>query len=401
MNLIPFSKQYLRLNESLPFGIRDSGGRLLLAAGARIDRPAMLAELQAGELFADEAESSDWRRRLAGAMDMMILKNASLGKLVEARPDQQEREATGARELGFIEQWGEMAVVLDSAMRDMRPDTAWMARLMAVNDRVLRFAERRPDASLYHLIFTAGHSTERYSANHSLLCMLIAREAARMLGWPESLVTSLNMAALTMNVAMRRLQDLLASGDPMITSTMRAEINAHAATGADMLQAAGVADPVWIDIVRKHHDDSDKHLALSELNETDRAARVLRRVDVFAAKLSRRATRVPMSPVQAAREACLGADGKPDEIGAALLKSVGLYPPGSFVQLVSGELGIVIARGHRANLPVVAALVSPSGAPLGVPAIRDTLDKRHTVKCAVGVQAVKVRPPHEQLIAMR
>ena len=138
MNLIPFSKQYLRLNESLPFGIRDSGGRLLLAAGARIDRPAMLAELQAGELFADEAESSDWRRRLAGAMDMMILKNASLGKIVEARPDQQEREATGARELGFIEQWGEMAVVLDSAMRDMRPDTAWMARLMAVNDRVLR-----------------------------------------------------------------------------------------------------------------------------------------------------------------------------------------------------------------------------------------------------------------------
>ena len=128
---------------------------------------------------------------------------------------------------------------------------------------------------------------------------------------------------------------------------------------------------------------------------------MLRRVDVFAAKLSRRATRVPMSPVQAAREACIGADGKPDEIGAALLKSVGLYPPGSFVQLVSGELGIVIARGHRANLPVVAALVSPSGAPLGVPAIRDTLDKRHTVKCAVGVQAVKVRPPHEQLIAMR
>lgn len=67
----------------------------------------MLAELQAGELFAYEAKSSDWRRRLAGAMDMMILKNASLGKIVEARPDQQEREATGVGELGFIEQWGD------------------------------------------------------------------------------------------------------------------------------------------------------------------------------------------------------------------------------------------------------------------------------------------------------
>ena len=108
-----------------------------------------------------------------------------------------------------------------------------------------------------------------------------------------------------------------------------------------------------------------------------------------------------MSPVQAAREACLGVGGLPDEIGGALLKAVGLYPPGSFVELVSGEIGIVVARGRRANLPFVAALVSPSGTPLGEPALRDTIDRRHAVRAAVPPNQVKVRPQHERLLALR
>ena len=108
-----------------------------------------------------------------------------------------------------------------------------------------------------------------------------------------------------------------------------------------------------------------------------------------------------MSPVQAAREACLGATGVPDEIGGALLKSVGLYPPGSFVELVSGEVGIVVARGRSANLPFVASLVSATGSPLVEPALRNTIDTRYTVRGALASHRVKVRPQHERLLALR
>jgi hypothetical protein len=44
-----------------------------------------------------------------------------------------------------------------------------------------------------------------------------------------------------------------------------------------------------------------------------------------------------------------------------LLKAVGLYPPGSFVELASGEVGIALARGRRANLPVMASLGAAGG----------------------------------------
>jgi hypothetical protein len=107
-----------------------------------------------------------------------------------------------------------------------------------------------------------------------------------------------------------------------------------------------------------------------------------------------------MSPVLAAREACLGVDGTPDEIGSALLKAVGLYPPGSFVELASGEQGIVVARGRQATLPLVASLVSAGGNVLAEPALRDTKIKRYAVRRHLLPEAMKAPPPHERLMAL-
>lgn len=400
MNLSPFSNQYLRLGDALPFPLRDSGGRLLLAAGMRLDDPQTLAGLQAAELFADEQESNDWRRRLGSAMDTALRQNATLQEIADIRsPTERERNNGPAKGLG--EQWGDLAAVLDITLRDLGAGSPWMSRLMAVHARSTRLAEQRLDASLYHLIYTAGHGTERYSSQHALLCLLIAVESARKLGWDEVLINSLALAALTMNTSMRRLQDQLAASDLPVTSANRVVIHQHAEQSARMLREAGVADPVWIETVRLHHDDSQKTRGLAELDPAQRAARLLRRVDIFTAKLSCRATRGPMSPVQAAREACLAPDGTPDEIGAALLKAVGLYPPGSFVQLLSGEIGIVVARGARANLPVVAVLIGADGAPRGNLTLRDCNDRRYAVKAAVSAASVRLTPPHEALMSRR
>ena len=64
LKLIPFSPEHLRLDATLPFGVRDASGRLLLAAGAQIASAEQLAQLRAQPLFADEEESNEWRRQL-------------------------------------------------------------------------------------------------------------------------------------------------------------------------------------------------------------------------------------------------------------------------------------------------------------------------------------------------
>ena len=399
MKLVPFPSQYLRLNEALPLSLRDAFGRLLLAAGKAIDEKALLDELCEQPLFAEEAETVELNRRVAAAMDQLIRQGAPLKDVVAARPE--GTRGSGPVELTVQEQWHDLVLQLEMALRDVSAGGDWRSRLFAVHARARMLAQRRPDASLYHLVYDADHSVEHYSCHHALLTLLICEEAGPLLGWSPSWVDSLGRAALTMNVAMLRLQDQLAQDLKPPTPAMRVAIDAHAKEGERMLREAGLGDELCCATVALHHDSSHADVPLTRLPPERQLARLLRRVDIFVAKISRRASRAPMSPMQGAREACLGVDGQPDEIGGALLKAVGMYPPGSFVELVSGEIGIVVARGRRANLPFVAALVSASGTPIGEPALRDTIERRHAVRGAVPAHRVMVRPQHERLLALR
>lgn len=397
MQLVPFSAQYLRLHEALPFGVRDDKGRLLLSAGQVITDHDLLSHLQSCPLYADEKESSEWRRKLSATVDAMIRQNATLKTIAQARPATERISSAVEKQPPYTEVWDDLCNALDGALRDARPGSDWIARVRAVRQRALRAAERRLDAAMCLLIWQAGHTAEKYSSHHALLCMLVAGEAARLLGWHAE-AEPLEHAALTMNAAMTRLQDVLAMRDADPSAEDRLEIQSHPERGAQLLLASGVQDALWCDIVRHHHDPDVPAAAAASAPPHRRLARLLRRVDSFTAQISLRASRLPISPVQAARDACLGPGGAPDEIGGALLKSMGLYPPGSHVELACGELAIVLARGRQANQPLVASLVGGNGVALGEPALRDTRDRRFAVKGAVTGQSLRVRPPLERLL---
>lgn len=401
MKLIHFSPEHLRLGAPLPFGVRDARGRLLLTAGASIGGSDQLSHLRSQPLYCDEDESNEWRRKLGAAVGAMLRQNASLKDIAGARPQEPARDDAAGAEVPLPDQWESLATLLDAALRDAQPNAEFVARVRLVYERASKLGQRQVDASLYHLIHAAGHSVEKYSSHHALLVMLVCEQAAQVLGWPAEAQRSLGCAALSMNVAMVALQDHLAASDVTLTPAMREQIRQHGAQGAQLLVDAGLDDRLWSETVRLHHDSGDGQLPLAELPQERQLARLLRRADIFTAKISRRRTRAPMSPVQAAREACLGSDGVPDEVGGALLRATGLYPPGSFVELANGERGIVVARGRRANLPWVASLVAPSGMALGEPALRDTVEARFAVRAAVASALVKVRPDHRRILALR
>lgn len=374
LKLAPFPAHCLRLGEPLPFDLRNAAGAVALPAGQAVDYPTQLDALLRETLFASEVEMAVWLRRLQVNHD--------------------ETPTALAR------QWAELVDQLETALLSTSSGSDWRAGFFTVHGRARALSQLLPDASLYHLVYGAGHSLHKYSCHHALLTLLVAEQAALKLGWTQAWVDSLGRAALTMNMAMVPLQNDLAHSRRPPTAAQRAEIEAHAEASAARLEALGLGDPLCVAVVRQHHGAPDNGLPLAEQPADRQLALLLRRVDIFTAKISRRALRTPMSPVRAASEACLGADGRPDEIGGALLKVVGLYPPGSFVALANGELAIVVGRGERANLPRVAALVSPRGSPLGEPLARNTQDERYAVKHAVSSAQVRVRPPHERLLAL-
>ena len=403
LKLIPFSPQYLRLDDPLPFGLRDPHGRLLLAAGQQVPSPARLAELKGQPLFAEESEAADWNRRLGAAVDQALRQGQTLAAVAAARPEAVPARETAAAGpvLELHEQWYALISQLEQALRNVPADTEWRSRLFSVHIRARQLLQRRPDASLYCLAYESIHSTQRYSCRHALLVLCVCEQAAALLGWPQAWIDSLGRAALTMNVSMLKLQDQLASSQLPPSPAMTAEIAAHPAASAELIAAGGLSDALCLEVVRLHHEALPTGEPLAQRPPAHQLVELLRRVDVFTAKFSRRASREPMSPVQAVREACLAVDGRPDELAGALLKAVGVYPPGCYVELVGGELAVVLARGRQANQPWVATLVAANGLPLGEPALRDTADSRYAVKGVVSAHAVKVRPAHAKLLALR
>lgn len=404
VKLVSFPKDHLIVGEALPFGIYDGSGRLLLAGGQRIHDAAQLDDIIRQETFSEESESAEWMRKLGAAMDTALRANAALTKVANARPDA-EKPGSKKDEVERIpqtlpEQWEDFILTLEGAFRDVQPGPAWLTRVNQVHERARQVATRRLDASLYYLVYTCGDSIKNYSSRHAFLTMLVCEQAATLMGWPDEWRNAIGKAALTMNVSMAKLQDMLADADMRPTPMMRADIDAHPERAVQLLQDSGIDDELWLDSVRFHHEVPDAGERLDELPNGKQLSRLLRRVDIFTAKMSRRRMRAPMSPVQAAKEACLAEDGKPDLYGSALIKALGIYPPGSFVELATGEVGVVVSRGKRANLPLVASLVTPSGAPLGEPVLRDTMTPRYAVRHAVVATRVKVRPTHNRLIAL-
>lgn len=398
---IPLSPEHLRLRDPLPFGVYDGNGMLLLPARAVIQDDAKLALLQGKRLFVDEDESYRWRSSFKSTVGSLIRSNASLQHIAIGNLRRERADPAQTRRDSLTDSWHQLMQQLSGALRSATAQpVGWLEQVQQAREQARAVAERCAHAPIFLLVQHALHSEEQYSSQHAMLCALVCERVAQVLGWPAEEVDSLVMAALTMNVATTVLQDNLAKQRLPLTPDQRERIAGHGLQSSTLLAAAGVQDARWLKAVRLHHDRSLLERPLAALDAASRLARLLGTVDRYTAKISRRSNRAPMSPLAAARSACVGADGQPDELGSALVKALGMYPPGCYVQLANGEVGVVLARGARANEPQVAALVGSSGMALSAPVLRDTAQAARAVTGAVAPDAVKVRTQPEQLLAL-
>lgn len=399
MKLLPLCADQLLAHASLPFAVFTEDGRLLLPAHAQLHNSLVQARLRELKTLHVQPEDHDaWCRGLARAVDGALRRNAPLLHLAKARPELMNI----AQPAMPGEKWEDVVVMLDEAMQSHSPDRPWLARVLEVHAHVRHLAVHHMDEALFHFVYTGSCRWSFYSSRQALRCMFIAGEAARLLGWDDAHIALLDKVALTMNVAVWRLQDRLTHQAGTIDDhDERAQIAGHPAASARLLQDSGVTNPAWLEAVWLHHDASLGDRLLSSLKPGQQAALLLRRVDCYSAMLSRRARCQPLSALQAAQQACLGTDGRPDSVGSVLLKAVGLYPPGTFVSLANSEHGIVLERGEHANEPVVAALTNRNGMVMAEPRLRYTSQKISAVCAALPYGRLHVEPSLDQLHALR
>jgi hypothetical protein len=266
----------------------------------------------------------------------------------------------------------------------------WMQGLM----------QRDPDVGLYLLFQLASNSPVGYSASHSLVCAVLCHMIATELAIAPKERDSLVRAALTMNIAMTTLQDTLASQTEKPTKEQQDAIRAHSIKGAMMLANLGVADDTWLDIVSSHHDDSADRADLRLVPPATRLTRILKVVDRYSAMISPRMSRAGRSATESARAIMANASAKTDEIGHAMVRAVGLCPPGTYVRLDNDELAVVVRRSGTPNQPYVAIVSRATGELLPAPRLHSTAQRDPRIRAALAASGVRARLNHFHILQL-
>ena len=166
-------------------------------------------------------------------------------------------------------------------------------------------------------------------------------------------------AALSMNVAIWAFQDALGSQSVPLSSGQQRELHLHPLLSSAWLSEMGVDDADWHALVQPQHERPDGTGYPFHLrgNEVEPLAHQLQLVDEVMAKLSPRGARRAMSTDHVLRELFFQCDDPDDaRLNAALIKTLGFYPPGMFVRLANRQLAIVVRRSEHISHPYVAWL---------------------------------------------
>ena len=399
MNLVPLSVDSIHFGHPLPFVLRGADGALLAQKGFVIrNREDLNLLLSRGvQLCVDTDESGESHRAYLAGLQRMLIADTNLGeiasmKISAAEPTERDRLDTGPAD------WPELQERATQLLR--APQTGdFGSRFQALHEELTRHSTQSPDATVLALIYLSAQETRMYSATHAMLvscvCMITASE---MLRWPDAKVLTLGRAALSMNIAMTELQDQLVQQAMPLTATQIAAVENHSSRSETLLRHLGVADPVWLEAVRCHHHRMPG--PLDQKTEAQQMARLIQRADIFGARLAPRTARWPM-PVTAAMQACYyDEEQKVDPAGAALVKALGIYPPGAFVRLATQEIAIVLRRGPSASTPRVAVVMNRSGMPTGELIPRNTAQPSCKITGPVAHKDVRVQFQVARLVAM-
>jgi len=399
MNRIPVAIEIIPVGEPLPFDLTDRDGLLLAARNYVIAETADLHSLaeEHGGLYMDGKDAQALQRSYVDRMQTMLRQDRPLAEIASTRiVAARHRNFDAPRDPGI--DWLDLQEHANVMLRDTQPER-FTQRLLHIHDTLSAQLQHNPDGALFALIYLSATETRHYSATHAMLVSVMCALAARdVLGWPPAIESALRKAALTMNVSMTDLQDKLSVQAHAPDAAQRAAIDSHAQRSVDALRARAVVHPLWLAAVRDHH--AQKPGPLRPMTPAQRLARLIQRADLFSARLSPRARRAPITPAAAMQACYLDENQQPDEAGAALIKAVGIYQPGAFVQLASGEIAVVVRRGAAALAPRVAVVRNRAGQVQAEHTLRDTALPEFKVLASVPHARVKIKLQLERMLPL-
>ena len=353
---LPQVRDLLQVGQPLPFRVLDAQGRLLL---------------NAGNVLADEDQFEALVERGAWAERPQVEAERA------ARAAAAEKARKAAPPASLFDRWEKLLWQFDKLTRALARREAPGSAVLPFLATLQELLDLDADVALFLCVRQEDRRFALYALTHALHSAVLALLTGRHLGWPPEKLTSLGGAALTMNLTVLELQATMAEQDDPPTNRQLEQIRAHPEASAQLLRGVGIADDAWLATVAQHHEQPGGGGYPRALHEVSDMAQVLRAADVYMAKVSARAKRPAMTPQLATRQ--LFQQRPNDALTMAMVKTIGVHPPGSLVQLASGEVAVSVRRPMKGTQPLVATLSDRNGKPIGQTHRRDTAQAEFAV----------------------
>ena len=358
----------IHIGKPLQFDVFNSEGKLLLRRGIIIERASQLDQLVALGLFR-EGNHDDGQQ---SALDRLHLAVTSS----EHRRPVQKLSAFGLMHT--------VTTDLDLLLQNASVDTFGSA-VLALAARLQRVCALNADAALATIqLMNEG----RYGIRRMIHVAIVAELILQAQQVPEAQRQVVLAAAMTSNMTMLALQDILYEQHEKMSPGQVQVMLAHPAQGVEALKALGITDPVWLEAVEQHHETIDgkgypNGLATPLIGHH---AQVLGLCDRFTALCTGRKHRPPALPSAVLKELFTDrGKGFDSDLVAMLIKVTGLYPPGSLVRLANGDIAVVVKRTMSNKQPVVKSVKSPrSVEPLASPRKHLTSEAAYAITALVG-----------------
>ncbi len=209
------------------------------------------------------------------------------------------------------------------------------------------------------------------SYSHAISVCVMALTLGRFLGLPKKDLETLGVAALLQDLGKVKLPQELLSKVGELNRKEREALKTHVDISVLLVNSMEDVSNKVANIVASHHErfDGSGYPRKFSRSQIDTLAAIAGLVDSYEAMTSERPYRKAKTSFQALMELYEERDKTfPGGLVEQFIQCIGIFPVGSFVELNSGEIGVVVSRNRVQQLkPRVMILVDPSGEKMSQP----------------------------------
>lgn len=205
---------------------------------------------------------------------------------------------------------------------------------------------RNPDALMWLIRLKRQ---DEYSFDHALEVAAHLLLLGIHIGWQGDRLHTLGLAGLLQDIGKTQIPAELLTKTEQLTSAERRLLESHVASSLDILCQQASLSPDVLVIISRHHErwDGSGYPRGLRLNQIGLGAEMAGLVDSFCAMLKNKPYRTALGHQAALEELHALRDSKFNPtLMEQFVQCVGLYPIGTYVELSTGEVGVIVQQNR-------------------------------------------------------